>query len=169
MDPGFERWLPPVYAYFRRRVADDETAEDLTSETFERILRALPRFSPRGDVERATRVWVYRIAGNVYKNTLRRWGRRGAHDAALAEGAPAAVEERAGLEHALMVRRAMAALEAGDRDILTLRYWDGLTAREIAEVVGMAQREVYTALERCHRQLRRTLGAPESEVDDAVN
>ena len=68
----YDRWFPLVYRYFRRRSSDTETAEDLTAETFERIVKALPRFEPGPHPERSTRVWVYRIAGNVYKNSLRK-------------------------------------------------------------------------------------------------
>ena len=153
----YERWFPAVYTYFRRRTSDEETAQDLTSETFERIVKALPRFRPGEDAERSTRVWVYRIAGNVYKNTLRRWSREAARDEAWAEGWTAVADERPDSERALLLGRAVLALDPLDRDILGLRFWEGLTAREIAEVVELSQREVYTALERCMRVLRREL------------
>lgn len=163
----YERWFPAVYSYFRRRTSDDETAQDLTSETFERIVKALPRFKPGEDPERSTRVWVYRIAGNVYKNTLRRWSREAARDEAWAEGWSSISDDRQGVDHGLLLGKAVQTLDPLDRDILGLRFWEGLTAREIADVVDLTQREVYTALERCMRLLRRELEAePELASED---
>jgi RNA polymerase sigma-70 factor (ECF subfamily) len=163
----YETYFPLVYAFFRRRVSDTETAEDLTSEAFERILAALPRFEPQGDAETATRVWVYRIAGNLYKNTLRSWGRESARRREWIEGWQPSRDDRAGIDLGLALGEAVAELDAHERNVIGLRYWEGLTASEIAEVVGCSQREVYTVLERCVRQLRRRLTPPDKEHQSA--
>ncbi len=161
----YDRWFPLVYAYFRRRTADTETAEDLTAETFERILKALGRFKPGPDAERSTRVWVYRIAGNVYKNTLRRWSREKVRHDAWADMWTSTIDRRDDSDRAILVARALQHLDPLDRDIVGLRFWEGLTAREIADVVDLTQREVYTAIERCVRQLQRRLRPIVEEVE----
>jgi len=159
LDPAefYDAWFAKVYAYFRRRTPSHEVAEDLTSETFERIVRALPRFRAGPDAGRSTRVWVYRIAGNVYKNSLRSRGRRQARLEAYAEGWVATADDVPGSDARVMVAAALGSLDGDDRNILGLRFWEGLTAKEIGDVVGMSQREVYTAIERCMRQLQREL------------
>lgn len=150
----YDAWFPRVYAYFARRTADTATAEDLTADAFERMVAALPRFRPTENPA-ATRVWVYRIAANVYKNSLRDEGRRRVRDAEWASGwEPVSGAAR---DESIALGQAVAALELEDQDILGLRYWDGLTAAEIGAVLGLSQREVYTALERCKRTLRRQL------------
>ena len=131
-------------------------------ETFERILKALPRFKPGPEPERSTRVWVYRIAGNVYKNTLRKWSREQARLDSWAETWESVGDSRSSIDTSLLVGRAVAELPPDDREILGLRFWDGLTAREIGDIAGLSQREVYTAIDRCLRQLRREL---ETEPD----
>jgi RNA polymerase sigma factor (sigma-70 family) len=155
----YRTWFARIHAYFARRTPDAATAEDLTADTFERIVSALPGFRPN-DNPAAERVWVYRIAANVYKNHLREAGRRQARDATwAADWEPVAGGDR---EQSIALGQAVATLDAGDQDMLGLRYWEGLTAGEIGDVLGLSQREVYTGLERCLRALRRQLteGAP---------
>ncbi len=162
--PFYDEWFPRVYDYFARRTADVATAEDLTSDAFERVVAALPGFRPNQNPV-ATRVWVYRIAANVYKNSLRTDGRRRARDAAWAEGwQPVADVDR---EASIAVGQAVATLEPADREVLGLRYWEELPAGEIAKVLGVSQREVYTALERCKRALRRQLAPTVADGTDA--
>jgi RNA polymerase sigma-70 factor (ECF subfamily) len=161
----YDQWFPLVYRYFRRRTSDTETAEDLTAETFERILKALPRFQPGPEPVRSTRVWVYRIAGNVYKNTLRRWSREKVRHENYAEDWHESSDRRDESDRSILVARALQQLDPPDRNIVGLRFWEGLTAREIAEVVDLSQREVYTAIERCIRQLRRTMRPLLEEVE----
>lgn len=150
----YETWFPRVYAYFARRTADSATAEDLTASAFERMVAALPGFQPN-DNPAATRVWVYRIAANVYKNSLRDESRRRARDTVWAEGwRPVSGSD---LDQSIALGQAVAMLDPADQDVLGLRYWDELTAAEIAAVLGLNQREVYTILDRCLRELRRRL------------
>jgi RNA polymerase sigma factor (sigma-70 family) len=150
----YEAWFPRVYAYFARRTVDAAMAEDLTADTFERMVAALPGFQPN-DNPAATRVWVYRIAANVYKNSLREAGRRHARDSAWAAGWQPV--DQADPEQSIVLGQAVATLDPADRDVLGLRFWEDLTAGEIAGVLGVNQREVYTTLDRCMRALRRQL------------
>lgn len=150
----YETWFPLVYAYFARRTVDVATAEDLVADAFERMVAALPGFRPNENPV-ATRVWVYRIAANVYKNSLREEGRRRLRDTTWAEG----WQPLAGVdaEQSIALGQAVATLEPADREVLGLRYWEELSAGEIAAVLGLKQREVYMILERCLRALRRQL------------
>jgi RNA polymerase sigma-B factor len=57
-----------------------------------------------------------------------------------------------------------------DRSILRMRFFDGLTQREIAEAIGVTQMQVSRLLTRIFRDLRRDLGAlddPEDPEDKA--
>jgi RNA polymerase sigma factor (sigma-70 family) len=153
----YEEWFPRVYAYFARRTADAAAAEDLTADTFERVVAALADFTPNENPA-ATRIWVYRIAANVYKNSLRHATRQQARD--LAWAAAWRPESGADADQSIAVGQAVGALDYDDQNVLGLRYWDGLTAPEIAAVLGLRQREVYTILERCLRELRKRLEPP---------
>ncbi len=160
----YETHLPLVYAYFVRRTDDVPTAEDLTAETFERIATAWSDFEPRGDAAMATRVWVYRIAGNVLKNALRSSARREVYHRAWFAEQRGHDDPGATVEYRLMLDQALGALPPEDRDLLGLRFWEGLSGPEIASVLDLSPREVYTRVERCLRTLKRELGV-EREVN----
>lgn len=55
--------------------------------------------------------------------------------------------------------RAIAGCSPEDRLILQLRFWKGTTVPEIARIVGLEPRKVYTRLERSLEALRRSLEA----------
>ena len=61
---------PAVYGYFRFHVPSIDVAEDLTAETFLKLVRSARRYDP---AQGSARVWILAIARNV----LRDWGRRG--------------------------------------------------------------------------------------------
>lgn len=162
----FDAHFPLVYAYFARRTPDTPTAEDLTAETIERLAAAWPAFEPRGDVDVAMRVWVYRVAGNVLRNAWRGTARREARHSAWSAGQLGATDVRAAVERRVLVDQALAGLAPEDRDLLGLRFWEELSAPEIAAILDLTPREVYTRVDRCLRDLKRAL-APEREVNHA--
>ncbi len=60
--PLYERYVNQIYRYAYRRVGNHAEAEDVTSQTFQQALAALPGYEWRGVPFGA---WLYRIAGNV--------------------------------------------------------------------------------------------------------
>jgi RNA polymerase sigma-70 factor (ECF subfamily) len=162
----YDAHLPLVYAYFARRTPDAPTAEDLTAETFERLAVAWPSFVPRGDPETTMRIWVYRVAANVYRNAWRGALRREARHAAWLSEQPTSADPRTAAERRVLLGQALAGLTPSDRDLLGLRFWEELSAPEIAAVLDLNPREVYTRIERCLRVLKREL-SPEREVNHA--
>jgi RNA polymerase sigma-70 factor (ECF subfamily) len=65
----YDRSLPKVIAYFRRRVAEPEQAFDLAAETFARVLASVEEYdSDRG----LAMAWVFRIARNLLIDAQRR-------------------------------------------------------------------------------------------------
>ncbi len=61
-------------------------------------------------------------------------------------------------EARLMLAPAVRRLAERDRQILSMRFFDGLTQREIAEVLGVTQMQVSRLLSRIFRDLRQALG-----------
>ena len=69
----YAAYLPKVYNYVCYRVGDEGTAEDITSEVFERALTRLHTYcADRG----AFSTWLFRIAHNLVSNYLRTKRRR---------------------------------------------------------------------------------------------
>lgn len=141
-----------VYAYVAYRLGDGPDADDATSETIERALRYRDRFDPSKGEPIA---WLIGIARNCIADLV-------------AARAPAideeAVSETAGsedLEQAavrrLTIRQAVARLDDRERELIALRYGADLTARQIAEVLGLRTNAVEVALHRTLERLRAQL------------
>lgn len=82
----YDRNLPKVIAYFRRRVTQPEQAFDLAAETFTRALTSVESFDPSRGPAMA---WVLRIARNLLIDAERR---RAVDDRARRELGLSAVE-----------------------------------------------------------------------------
>jgi RNA polymerase sigma-B factor len=72
-------------------------------------------------------------------------------------------------EHRILLRGGFAALAPREREILRLRFFEGLTQREIAEHIGVTQMQVSRLLTRILGQLRSGLAlGPEPGADQSV-
>lgn len=148
----YARELPRIYNFFRYRVGDRATAEDLTAATFEKAWRARDRY--RRDLAKFS-TWLFSIARNVAIDHMRRRRDEVPLDEAAERSAPDSPEEqlirKAELER---LRRLCEDLPERDRELLALKYGAGLSNREIARVYGLTESNVGTILHRAVQQLR---------------
>ena len=154
-----QRWEGAVFAFLYRMVGSREDAQDLGQETFIRVYREARRYRPSGKF----RSWLFRIAGNLARDRLRR--RRiiswvpfipGAHEGSSeAEGPDAGIERD---EMAAEVRRALAKLPDRQREAIVLRSYEELSYREIAAAMSVTLPAVESLLQRGMAALRRELG-----------
>jgi RNA polymerase sigma-70 factor (ECF subfamily) len=155
----YRRYLEPVYGYCFYLLGDHHDAEDVTERTFLAALAALGDYRDRGATFRS---WLFRIAHNQLANALRaRSRRRTAPLDALPEPTsghadPAALATLA--DEARRVRAAVARLPDDRRQVIVLRFVDGLTAREIGDVIGRSEGAVRVLQHRALRDLARALG-----------
>jgi len=144
--------LPRVYNYFRFRVGDRATAEDLTSQTFEKAWRARHRY--RRDLA-GFATWLMTIARNVATD---HWRRRRDHapieEAEGLAGGDEPHEEHERRERSAHLARLLAALDPTDRELVSLKYGAELTNRAIARHLKMTESNVGTRLHRVVQRLR---------------
>lgn len=148
----YSRELPRVYNFFRYRVGDSATAEDLTSTTFEKAWRGRAKY--RRDLAQFS-TWLFAIARNVAVDHFRRPGVEVPLEAAA--GQPSADNpEGSAIQNAEFARLhlLMSALPERDRDVLSLKYGGGLTNREIARVTGLSESNIGTIAHRAIGTLR---------------
>jgi RNA polymerase sigma factor (sigma-70 family) len=146
-----------VYNYFRYRVGDNETAEDLTAATFEKVWSKRDQF--RGNAENFT-AWLYTIARNVINDYFRKSPPLVALDAANRLTAPENIAEQ--IEQAGEFARLTVAinrLPGRERDIITLKYGAELNNRQIARQLKLTESNVGTILNRTLNRLRLELEA----------
>jgi len=138
-----------VYGYLRRLGADPGDAEDLTQETY---LRAWRHIASLRDVA-SLRSWLLTIA----RNQFLQWHRSERPEAAVVGDVPDEADDAPGAESTLerarrdlAVRRAVERLEPDLRETVALHYFQELSLREVAAVLGLP---VGTAKSRIHRAL----------------
>jgi RNA polymerase sigma factor (sigma-70 family) len=132
-----------------RFVGSREDAEDVVQEAFIAAYRQMGRF--RGDASFGT--WLGRIA--IYKALkVAKRERR----ATPLEGNPARQSaDEPDQAAAIAVREAVARLPERLRLPVLLRFWEGLSGKEIAEMLGWKQSTVWTRLYRGLERLRKDL------------
>jgi RNA polymerase sigma factor (sigma-70 family) len=144
-----------VYAYVAALVGERAAAEDVTALAFERAYRARHRFDARRGGPRA---WVFGIARNAALDELRR--RRRARLGVEIAPAPAGAEhsESDTVVRRETVRAALATLSAREREIVLLKFHGQLSARELAQVLGVSETSAGTRLHRAMSKLRAACG-----------
>ena len=152
----FERLFDDTYdrvLAFALRRTDADAAQDVAAETFTiawRRLDVVPEDDPIG--------WLLAVARNVLSHQHRSTGRRAALDEGMRvhahapSGDPA--EDVADLD---ALGHAFAALGERDREVLRLVAWDGLEARQTAEVLAVSVGTFQVRLHRARKRLEREL------------
>jgi len=151
----YHRYLDAVYSYAFYQLGDHHDAEDATARTFMAALRAIGSFRDEGASFRA---WLFRIARNTIANARRtRLRRRTESMDAIPLEPPAPDADPAGLaqraEEARRIRAAVAALPDDRRQAVLLRFADGLSAREIGQVLDRSEGAVRVLLHRALKDL----------------
>lgn len=157
-DALYRRYLDRVYAYAFYQLGDHHDAEDATERTFLAAMRALPAFRDEGATFRA---WLFRIAHNNVANAHRSRARRRADPLPEPFDRPAPDADPAGLvaraDELRTVLRAVAGLSEDRRQVILLRFVDGLSSREIGQVLDRSPGAVRVLLHRALRDLAERL------------
>lgn len=151
----YRRHYDAIFRYCVHRLFDRQTAEDITSEVFLKVVENLGRF--RGN-ERQFRNWLYRIATNTVNNYLRKTARRdgllkSAREQVNSQGADCGETS----EKLALLREAVLSLKPRYQTIITLRFFENLKLTEVAEVLDGSAGTVRSQLARALAKLRKKL------------
>jgi len=151
----YETELPRIYNFFRYRVGDDQVAEDLTAETFEKAWRHRERY--RADVA-SFATWLFIIARRLAADHFRKQRPIVALEEVRQLADPQTLEEEA-QERAEFKKLSdlLARLAERERELVALKYGAGLTNRAIARISGLSESNVSTILHRLTSHLRAQL------------
>lgn len=164
------RYERPVFSLIFRMVRNRELAEDLSQETFIKVLNAVHSYRP----EFKFSSWVFKIANNAAIDHLR----KRELDTLSLEGSPHAetpemieatalqlgdrgetqLEEVENRELGRSIEAAINALRPEYRSCILLRHVEGRTYEEIAEILGLPLGTVKTYIHRARNELRIALG-----------
>jgi RNA polymerase sigma-70 factor (ECF subfamily) len=160
------RYERPVFSLVYRMVRNRELAEDLSQETFIKVLNALESYRP----EFKFSSWVFKIANNAAIDHLR----RRELDTLSLEGSPhaetpqmveatalqigergeTALEAVANKELGGEIEQAIAQLRPEYRTCILLRHVEGRAYEEISEILGLPLGTVKTYIHRARNELR---------------
>lgn len=169
-DTLVELYSARVYGLIYRLLGQRELAEDLTQETFLRVVRTIESYEHDGRFE----AWLFRIAANLARDHARKRKRRGSMSsldagdpdepgAALPDmnAAPSGAEALIQAEREAALQAALDRLSPADREIVMLRHFAELSFREIADLLKIP---LGTALARAHR----ALGKLKNELEPVI-
>jgi RNA polymerase sigma factor (sigma-70 family) len=144
-----------LLAYLLRRSPNPDDAADALAETY-LIAWAKREALPGGE---QARLWLFGVARNVVLQGARRRGFRSALAERLGEElrSAGAQEPVTDDERVDTLRKALSALSARDREIVTLTAWEGLTPKQIAIAMGTSANAVRIRLHRARVQLLREI------------
>jgi RNA polymerase sigma-70 factor (ECF subfamily) len=163
------RYERPVFSLVFRMVRNRELAEDLTQDTFVKVLSHLDRY--RSDFKFSS--WLFKIANNVAIDHLRRRQldtisidgspHATTSDAVestrfdLADDSENALDELEAKELGSAIERAISSLRPEYRSCIMLRHVEGRSYEEIASTLDLPLGTVKTYIHRARHELRRAL------------
>jgi RNA polymerase sigma-70 factor (ECF subfamily) len=153
-------YAPRVHGYLRGQLRGrPEDAEDLTAEVFTRVYERIGSFQFRGVPFLS---WLFRIAHNQLIDSYRRYPK---HELLPLEDAFTVAEPKAGqaFAHQLSVNQldsALLHLTDEQRQVLQLRYLQGLSTAQAAEAVGKSEEAAKKLQARGLAALKRSMDCP---------
>ena len=164
-EPLVEKYRQRVYRLAYNVLRDPDEAWDVAQDAFIRAFKALPSF--RGDS--AFYTWLFRIVMNVARDRARQHAARGRAfgtervdekdwDRVLVDQATSPDAHATQVEERDRIARALATLSEPHRAIIMLSDLEGLSYREIAEVLNIPMGTVMSRLHNARRRLRDALG-----------
>lgn len=167
LDPLMQRHQNDVFRFCVHYLKDVDQAQELTQESFIRVYASRGSF----DSERTFRPWLLRIARNLCLNELKR--KKTVAIESLDQYASAARDESGVLhlhagdgpdgqvmagERREAVDILLERLDPETRELLVLRYFERLSAKEIADLIGSTEGAVRTKIHRILKIVRRKWG-----------
>src|SRR3989344_1462048 len=128
----------PIYRYIYFRVNSKEEAEDLASEVFLRVFNYFKKNQPQN-----ARAFFYKVARDLLVDFYRK------NQRSLPE-----FELKAEDKHFLDLYHALSGLNADHREVVVLRYFEGFSIPEIAQITGKKEKNVEMMLYRSKNKLK---------------
>lgn len=163
-EPIFNRYYNAIFNYILRRTADEHTAKDIASNTFLKALDKINQFHWKGIPFSS---WLYRIATNeinqYYRKNKRLVHLSDAQAAAMESdvrsdaGLTASEDKREKEQQSARIKQAILKLKPKYQDVLTLRYFEDLPVKSIADILELPENTVKTHIRRGLKHLEKKL------------
>jgi RNA polymerase sigma-70 factor (ECF subfamily) len=167
-DEIVDAYTDRLFGFFHRMIGTRNEAEDLVQEVFVRVVRTIREYHDEGRFES----WLFKIAGNLARDRLR----RRPEPAGIESDDESCIKAQVGdgrsdphamggrLERAEQSDRLQALLQrlpSVEREVVLMRHFGEMSFQEIAEYTGCP---MGTVLSRAHRGLSKLRGWMESQA-----
>ncbi len=161
---AFDEHADALFRHAAFRLSDREKAKDLTQDTF---IKAWEYLREGGEV-REWKSFLYRILHNAIIDEYRRKKSRSL-DALMEEHSTAVIAElsvdghheiESAADETILIERVRAlipALSETEQTALSLRYIDGLSPREIAQILGVSENVASVRIHRAVEHLKQAV------------
>jgi RNA polymerase sigma factor (sigma-70 family) len=164
IDPKFAGWLEsrlqPMWNYALFRCRDRHLADDLVQSAAEKLLRMWPDENARRRITDGEFAYLAKVIDSAYADFGRACARSDRRVGRLTEAALAALRAMLGsrdLETVWTVREAVQSLEAQQRTLIYLVYYDGDNVSEAGRRVGLTAAKAHRVHEKAKERLRSLL------------
>jgi RNA polymerase sigma-70 factor (ECF subfamily) len=150
-----DRYYPDVFRYILFKTGDNQTADDLTSEVFMRLLDAFQAGRP----PETLRAWLFGVAGHLIADHFRRQLRR--PQTPLADDVPSSVADPESQAQSALtsraVRQALQQLTDEQQQVLAMRFSEGRSIADTAALLNKTETAVKQLQFRAVAAMRRLL------------
>ncbi len=148
-DQLYNRYARPLTSYFMRMLwRDREKAEDFLHDLFTKLIHRPELF----DTTRSFKTWVYSVANNMCKNEYKKQEIRKNTSNGLDSSYAVADQNKNTfneVHHSLFKKQfdeQLVLLDQKHKEVFELRHFDGLSMKEIAEILAISEGTVKSRL-----------------------
>lgn len=158
---AYDQHADAIFRHCYFRIYDRERAKDLMQETFMRVWK----YFGAGEEIRNLKAFLYRTANNVIIDEVRKAKNRPAvplddvTNTSLEPSSAAHVEMQTNADATLVIDLCKR-MPPEQRDILLMRFVDGLKPKEIARIIGETSNVVSVRLHRAVAELTKLMSKP---------
>lgn len=150
----YETYYMQVYSFVMTLAGNRDTAQEITQETFFRVMTAKQPF--RGDAKPLS--WLCAIAKNLYTDELRRRSRQGGElPDDRADDAPGLEESITDSDQSFRIHLALHDLEEPYKEIFELRVFGELSFRQIGTIFRKTESWARVTYHRARQKLKERL------------
>lgn len=143
-----------IFRYAMRLLGDPMRAEDLVAETFARFLRAV---HSGGGPRRHLRAYLYRVAHNAAVDIYRKGEPVDLSEQEVAADLGDPEQAAQTVLQGIRVRQALWELTSDQRQVIVLKFFQGLSNRQVAHILGKPEGAVKSLQHRALGALKRVL------------
>jgi RNA polymerase sigma-70 factor (ECF subfamily) len=151
----YDAYIERIYRFIYYKTHHKETAEDLTGRVFFKVFKNIKRFDAK---QGAFTAWIYRITRNTvidyYRVSRSEKNIDDVWDLSSDEDIERDVHIRISAEK---VQAYFRELSSDQRDVIIMRVWQGMSYREIAEIMGRSDDSCRMLYSRGIQKLRKIM------------